>query len=220
MARAKAIRILSAVALIVACASHAYGDAITFSQPTAPYVDSTCLLPISASGGLTFLEGCNRTLSFSELVAAEAPGPFGWGDPPDTEGPITTVLRHLFTRDSLTITLSDPAWTLGFEVASNRILGDAIEVTFFDSDGNSHAAIARSVEAGHALLFAAQTTDVPFASVLIESPIFETFWIGRIRIGDEVVVPEPSMAALAMLGLLATLRRRRCGRAGRPKPEA
>jgi hypothetical protein len=210
MARLQASRVLSAVALMMTVAAPAAANVITFSQPTAQYIDSTCLLPIAPVGGLTSIEGCDRTVWFSDLVAAEAPGPFGWGDAPDTEGPISTVLRHLFTRGPLTVTLSEPAWTLGFEVASNRILGDTIAATFFDLDGNPHASIARTVEAGHALLFAAQTTDVPFTSVRIDSPIFETFWVGRIRIGDEIEeVPEPSLAVLCGVGVLAVLGARR-----------
>jgi hypothetical protein len=186
---------------VTAFATSARADAIAILQPTAEYTGATCLIPITASGGLTFLEGCGETIFFSSLVASESPGPFGWGGPPDTEGGDPTVLRHLFFRDSLSFTLTEPMSILGFEVGSNRILGDPIEVTFFDTFGQAHGSVVRTVEAGHALLFAAQSTDLRFTGASIRSGVGDSFSIARIRVG-RTAVPEPSMLALGVVAVM------------------
>lgn len=191
------------IVVVIACASSAHADVIEISQPTADYIGGTCLMPITAPGSVTFLEGCGETITFSSLLGVDSSRPHGWGGPPDTEGEDPTVLRHLFFRDSLSFTLTEPVSILGFEVGSVRILGDPIEVTFFDTFGRAYATISRTVEAGHALLFAAESTDLLFAGVTIRSGVGDSFSIARIRVGH-ATVPEPSVWALAIVAVVGS----------------
>lgn len=212
-------RVALASLVVLAGTTAASAAPLVYTQPTADYINATCMMPIPVVGpdfagppvgiaaSLDSLQGCGQTLTFSDAVNAEFTAPDSWGEPPDTEGQNPATVRHLAFPNALTLMLSSPIDIVGFEVGTESLLGDVIVVTFFDAFDQPGLTITRTVSAGHALLFAAQSDGAPFASVRVESAAGNGFSLARIRVGAPLV-PEPSLMALLALGGLGWLRRR------------
>ncbi|MDQ2713258.1 MAG: PEP-CTERM sorting domain-containing protein, partial [Acidobacteriota bacterium] len=136
-----------------------------------------------------------------------------WGSPPATE---TATPRVGYTDglSTLTISLSKPASTFGFEIEPDAPAAEETTADFYS--GSKRAGVIDLFPNGTsgALLFAASTSTNPFTSVVITNLAPDDFAIARQRftLASASTVPEPSSLFLlgsSLLGAVAFLRRSR-----------
>jgi PEP-CTERM motif len=187
--------------LALMASSAALADFVPITQPDAAYLSATTLLPVSAPDFdvVSSLSDATETVTFDvDLVALTVPTSWtSWGSPPSTESAIPRVLwSNGFT--SLAITLSAPAFTVGFEAQPNTSVPSILTATFLNS-GSVVGSIPLTVDGnGGALLFAATTSTSPFNEVDLNST--DDFAIAQVRYAIAQVVPEPESLALMLLG--------------------
>jgi len=186
------------------------GTVSFFLQPTAAYVSSTTLLPITDPEGsiLTSISDSHLTISF---VSGGSPLPMDvsvtpdswatWGAPPNTESSTPTVVHP--DDPALTTVLfqfSSALTTFGIEVEPDDTSAAHDITATFLSNGTSVGVLQRSVDGnGGALLFAG--TGDGFDSVEVSSDI--DFAAAQFRYSLAPAVPEPSSGLLVVAGAAA-----------------
>ena len=186
-------------------ASPAFGQFSAISTPTAGYTGSTILIPITGAnfGEITSLTDGTQTLTFSGNVSRRTVPGGGWGtwaSPPFTESGTPRVVYADAT--SLTITLSLPRKTFGFEVEPNLPGPYDISVDFRNG-GTSLGTVTQSISgASGARLAAASSSTTPITSVVITAPGGANgFAMAQFRYGSERGTTGP--AAVPALGPVA-----------------
>jgi hypothetical protein len=177
-------------------------------NPDAAYQSSTTKIDISAIPDLSFLNSVSDgflTFSFSTIVSKrQVPiSWFRWGSPPKAESSTPAVL---FTegQNSLTLNLSSPITTFGFELMPN--FGPSIfnYTADFYQDSTLIGTITRQVSApDNSRLFAATAVCSPFNKVIINIAAgqdSEGFGIAQIRYA---FAPQPAQLTrgIDILGL-------------------
>jgi hypothetical protein len=199
-------------------------------QPTGAYTGSTALIPVSGADdtNVGFVSDGTLTVSFAVTGGSACGGgpstcmlienvPTGWatwGSPPNTESSTPTVLWSNGVTD-LTMTLSTPVATFGFEAEPNLFQTDPMTANFYDSSNTLLGTINLNVNGnGGALLFAASVTGDTIASVELSDGNFNDFAIANPRYAlPAAPVPEPASMLLLGTGLaglgLRKLRRKK-----------
>jgi hypothetical protein len=186
------------------------------STPAAVYAGGTASIAIANPEGaaVTALTAGGQTITFSSSMTALTVGGVGgwgfWGSPPDTESATPRVLATPANETSLTIALSAPVNTFGFEIEPANSGGFPptpflFNATFLNGT-NTLGAVSRSVTFNGAMLIAATST-TPITSVRITAPATAGGWaIAQFRSGNVPTalasVPALSPAALVALALL------------------
>jgi hypothetical protein len=201
-------RLHAAVCLLIAGASPALAQFTTVATPTAGYTSSTTVLTISPANGTAVpsIVSGSQTVSFSPSpIARTVPGGgwSTWGSPPNTESATPRVLAASGAA-SMTITLSQPVSTFGFEVEPNNFGLHTITATFMGGAATL-GTITLSVNGNAGALLAAAMSTPSITSVVISAPTAGGFAIAQVRFALANVtasiptVGAPGMAGLAML---------------------
>jgi hypothetical protein len=190
----------------------AFGQFSPISTPTSTYTGATTLIPITAADGtsLTSLTNGTQTITLSAPFFAESPpslywGP--WGSPPNTESSTPRILANPTPVTSVTLNLSLPSTTFGFEIQPN------IWDTFTVSANFYHGAtllgtVSQSISGDAGALLAAASSTTPITSVVITIPADANgFAMAQFRYFPQASPPPPavptlSTAAVGTLGLL------------------
>jgi len=186
----------------------AFGQFTPISTPTASYNGGTLLVPVTAPNFAVSSSVTNgsQTVAFSAtLQARTVPGSWAtWDSPPNTEGNKPRVLAEVTgTTSSLTLTLSVPATTFGFEVEPNA--GTHSISADFRSGTTSLGTITRTVNGSSGARLFAATSTTPITSVVLTVPVAAGgFALAQVRTNAGVVtgIPASGSAALCSLALL------------------
>jgi hypothetical protein len=192
------------VALLLVGASPAVADLILI--PDATYTGSTSKIPMPAAGSVvgSVTDG-TQTVTFSTTLQAGQTEL--WGIPPNVEQALPGVVLFHNTPGDLTLTLSSPVRTFGFELANNAFAPLLVTATFRQG-ATVVETDQRMLDAqGDGLLFAV-TEAVPFDNVVISAPdASKGYAIAQLRYSQNelTAVPEPSSLALLVLGAAGLL---------------
>lgn len=180
------------------------------TSPTAAYTANTTLLSTPTGSNINSAAGGGQTASFSAPLTGSLVGSLGgwtvWGTPPDTETATPNVLATAFfpVVTSMTITLSSPANTFGFELEPANATtfptptAHSITVTFYNGSTPLQV-LTRAVTYNSARLFAL-SSPTPITSVQISSPTQAGgFAVGRFRSGN-VLLSDSGVVAIPALG--------------------
>jgi len=155
------------------------------SNPTAAYINSTNLLPISVPDFtiITFVSNATQTVSFSPpMEALTVPASWAtWNSPPYTESNTPRVLWSTGSF-SVTITLSNPVSIFGFETEPNPFAVHTIAATFMNGT-TVIGTVSREINGHAGALLAAASSGLPITSVRIVSDA--DFAIAQIRAGSK-----------------------------------
>ena len=197
----------------------AFGQFFPISTPTVQYTSSTASVPIAVPD-LTLIgsvTGGGQTVTFpAALTAATVPSGWNfWGSPPNTESSTPRVVFTDPTVTSVTLTLSAPANTFGFEVEpSNRgttfpapPTQYAISATFLNGS-TVLGTVTRAIPEDGALLEAASSV-TPITSVVVTAPLAAGgFALAQFRFGNGIIgapstaipaLDTPALSALSMM---------------------
>lgn len=195
----------------------ACGQFYAISSPTSAYTGTTTTVPVSASdnSSLASISLGAQVITFSNPVIAQTVGVNwnDWGSVPNTEGNTPRILTAI-DQTGLTLTLSSPVNTFGFEIEPFNInpsppgppVAFGITATFLNGS-TVLGTVSRSILYNGALLEAA-SSHTPITSVRISSPVGAGgFALARIRFGvvvleGSVSVPAVSTSVFCGLGLL------------------
>jgi hypothetical protein len=182
------------------------------STPTAQYTSLTTLVPVTAShlDTTSAVSGGGQTLTLSSSVTVFSFGSIWtvWGAPPNTEGNPAKVLGTATNQTALTITLSSPSNTFGFEMEPVNAGGPySLSVSFYAGAvllGTSTQSVAYNA----ARLFALSSA-TPITSVQISAPLSAGgFGMAQFRFGNAIVgAPTPAVPTLGLpeLGALSLM---------------
>ena len=189
-------------AVAVACSS-LRADFVMTARPNATYLSRSTLLDFTDPDFTLVgaVSGSGETLTYDNtLEEFTVPGTWNtWNHPPVVE---TATPRVGDTAgDSLTITLSRPASTFGFELEPDSLTTDEVTAAFFS--GSTPVGTIDAFPNGNAgaLLYAASSSTNPFTSVLITDLAGNDFAIARQRF--TLATPEPAPLILVGSILLA-----------------
>lgn len=179
----------------------------TFSSPAPPYTTATTVITFSNpnGGSVSSISGGGQTVTFSTAVLAETVPGGGWatwGAPPNTESATPRVLAA-FGATSLTLTLSAPVSTFGFEVEPDAFASVPITATFMNG-ATVLGTVTRTINGNAGALLAAASDSTPITSVVITAPSgADGFAIAQVRSGATFIssAPVPPTIVLAVLGL-------------------
>lgn len=214
--------VTAALLLGLATSLPAIGQITQVSTPTAPYISGTTLLGITPanSASVTSLTNGTQTLTFSGTMTAGTVGVnwSTWGSPPNTESATPRVVQAVSGVLPLTISLSSPTTTFGFEVEPNNNGTYSISVAYYNG-ATLLGTVTRSVAGSFGALLAAGTSGgSPITSVVITADAGAGgLALAQFRYaGSAVVVPALSTSALCGLAMLlaaagSLLARRRNG---------
>jgi hypothetical protein len=174
--------------------------------PDATYTSNTTKIPLPASGTVVnSLTNGTQTVTFSSSLQAGQTE--NWGILPNVEQVLPGVVLFHANSDDLTLTLSSPIHTFGFELANTAFASLQVTATF--RQGTTIVETdQRTLDAqGNGLLFAG-TESSPFDNVVISAPdANKGYAIAQIRYSPNELsaVPEPSglvLWGIAVAGLL------------------
>jgi hypothetical protein len=184
--------------LLLLLASPTWADIILV--PDLTYLEDTNKIPISGPSPTSALTDGMQTVRFSNPLAIT---PFlPWGIPPDVEAADPGKVLFQPTAAPVTLTLSSPVRTFGFELANDAYA--ALQVTATFRLGTSVVEIDQRMLAsgGSALLFAV-TEPTFFDNVVISAPDASIgYAVAQVRYSPDALIsfiPEP--ASLTLLGL-------------------
>jgi hypothetical protein len=217
-------RMLVAGFVAMLASAPVFAQFVTYSTPTAPYTGSTTLMAIPGANfsTTTTLTDGTETLTFSATVGVRTVPGGGWAtwaSPPNVESATPKVLAVTTGLTSMTITLSTPSNTFGFEFEPNNGT-QAITVTYYNG-ATVLGSIPLTVDySSGARLFAANST-TPITHVVIAVPAGASgFAMAQFRYGTPppaaaTAVPTLSewglivLSGLLTLGAIFVLRRQR-----------
>ena len=178
------------------------------SSPTALYTSQTTVITFANPdlSTVTSITGGGQTVTFSGSTVTARTVPSGgwgtWASPPNTESATPRVLAAV-NATTLTLTLSAPASTFGFEVEPNA--GTVLITATFMNGSTVVGTVSRTITGTAGALLAAGTSGTPITSVVITAPAGASgFAIAQVRSGFTVLsnVPAPPTITLAVLGLV------------------
>jgi hypothetical protein len=182
-------------------------------MPTPSYTGSTTLIPITVPDNtpvtsLTSTDG-KETITLSTAFSAQTVG-IGfftwstWGSPPNTESSTPRILAYFNPITSVTLTLSLPASTFGFEIEPDQIGLFPVSVSFYNGS-TLLGTVQRNINGNAGALLTAASSTTPITSVAIAIPADALgFAMAQFRYAQVIppTVPALSTAALGALGLL------------------
>lgn len=199
---------------LVATSGTTQAGLIPISQPTADYISSTTVIPITVSDftDVSSLSDGNLTISFSDVMHARTvPFSWGtWGSPPDTESSTPRILTSNLIFDqpnptTRTFTFSQPLSIFGLEAEPLFFGLFTMTLEFFNGDDLVGSITRDANGLAGALLFAGLATggDV-FTKAVLTTTDTEGFGTAQYRyaLAQVQVVPEPSSLALVTIGPL------------------
>jgi hypothetical protein len=177
------LRICSAVLLFL-LADAAQAAFTRISIPTATYTGSTTLLPVTAVDYSTVnsVSAGGQTVTFSipmEAISVPNGGWLTWNSPPNTESGVPKVLGTQ-GAGSVTLTLSNPATTFGFEAEPDPFAVYTITAVFLHNT-TVIGTISLAINGNGGALLEAASSDQTITSVQISSNA--DFAIAQIRSG-------------------------------------
>ena len=178
-------RAVSIAALfLVLLAAQAHADITIIPQPDAAYLNSTTKIDVASVPDFTlldFITDGTLTVTFDNAVDKRTvPDSWlTWSAPPEAESATPAVLFQW--SNSMTMDLSLPVTTFGFELEPNPFSTENFEVDFiFLSGPTVVGTISLSVEGfAGSRLFAATTQDLPFDQIIISGT--SDFAIAQVR---------------------------------------
>lgn len=198
------------MSLLGLAATSAFAQFTQISSPDAPYTSSTTLIPITAANGMagvTSVTAGSQTITLSTGLSAAQVGVVGWAtwnSPPNAETATPKVLARYTTLASLTLTLSTPATTFGFELEPNTFGVFPISVAFM-SGATTLGTVTRSPNgASGSLLFAASSSTPITGAVITATGGGNGYAIAQFRYAAPIVssVPTLGTAGVCSLGTL------------------
>ena len=173
-----------AALFLVLLAAQANADITVIPQPDAAYLSSTTKIDFASVPDFTLLDSITDgtlTVTFDNPVDKRTV-PSGWqtwSAPPDAESATPAVLYQGLT--SMTLDLSLPVTTFGFELEPNPFSTEDFDVEFvFLSGPTVVGTISLSVDGfAGSRLFAATTQDLPFDQIVISGT--SDFAIAQVR---------------------------------------
>jgi hypothetical protein len=157
---------------------------------------------------LTSLTNGTQTITLSTaFIAQTVPSVVWgtWGSPPNTESSTPRILASTTAVTSVTLTLSLPSTTFGFEIEPNVYNTFTVSVDFYNGS-TLLGTVSRTINGNAgALLAAASGTTTPITSVVITTPASANgFAMAQFRYAkaNPPTIPTLSTAALSALGLL------------------
>lgn len=164
----------------------AWGQFVTFSQPTSLYTSTTTLVNTpGAAPDFTLVPSATdgiRTFTFSpSLSARTVPGGgwLTWGSPPNTEGSTPRVLFNT-SVSPLVITMDQPVAIFGVEIEPN-LFGTFLTTATFKNGATVVGTVSRNITGAAGALLAAASACASFTSVEISAPGAGGFAIARLR---------------------------------------
>ncbi|MGB9458131.1 MAG: hypothetical protein WCB12_18920 [Bryobacteraceae bacterium] len=185
----------------------AFGQFVSIAYPIPAYTGSTTVIPITVTDGTSVpsLTDGTQTITFSTaLHAATVPTSWQtWGSPPYTESSTPRVLTD-FGATSLTLTLSVPAHTLGFEIESDAFAIVPFTANFY-SGGTLLGTVSITVNGHAGALLAGGSDRATITSVVVTTTAAAGgFAMAQLRYGSVSLVgtPAPSSIFTGGLGML------------------
>ena len=169
----------------------AFGQFAPIASPTAAYTGSTTLIPITGSDGTavpSITDGTQTIMFSSALSAATVPsgGWATWGAPPNTESSTPRVLTN-FTTNTLTMTLSVPSHTFGFEIEPDSFGAFLITANFYNGS-TLLGTVSRTVNGDAGALLAAGSDTTTITSVVITAASGANgFAVAELRYGSTIL---------------------------------
>jgi hypothetical protein len=196
---------------LVIAAIPAFAQFTPVSTPAGSYTSSTTLLAITPPNGtsLSSLTDGTQTVSLSTALSAQTVPGGGWstwGAPPNTESSTPRVLARYSALTSLTLTLSVPATTFGFEIEPNTFAAFSITATFLNG-ATTLGSVTRTVNGSAGALLAAASSTTPITSVELTVPSGANgFAIAQLRYSTAssgpTAIPTLNTAGMCGLGML------------------
>jgi hypothetical protein len=191
----------------------AFGQLYQISQPTSGYTSATTLVPITAPDGtvLTSLTDGTQTVTLgfiapgSSVFEAHTVGGGGWstwGAPPATESSTPRVVGSYTSVTSLTLALSVPSRTFGFEIEPDTLSNFTISAAYY-SGGTLLGTISQSINGHGGALLAAGSSNLPITAVVITAPSGANgFAMAQFRYGSTTLAtPVPALSTTVMMSL-------------------
>lgn len=205
-------KVLLPLALV---AAPAFGQLTQISQPTTTYTSTTTLVPITVADGtvVTSITNGAETIglgsiapntSFFTARSIPSGGWTSWGSPPNTESSTPRVVGEDIQVTSLTLTLSAPVTTFGFEIEPDSFVSSTINAAYY-SGGTLLGTISQSINGHAGALLVAGSSTLPITSVVITAPAGASgFAMAQFRYAGLVsgAVPTLNTASIVGLGLL------------------
>ena len=185
----------------------AFGQFSPILTPTLSYTGSTTLIPITApdTTPLTSLTDGTETITLSTAFSAETVPDLDWatwGSPPNTESSTPRILANFTPVTSVTLTLSLPASTFGFEIEPDQVGSFLVNVNFYNGS-TLLGTVSRNISGNAGALLTAASATARITSVVITIPAgADGFGMAQFRYATAIPVPTLSTAALGALGLL------------------
>jgi hypothetical protein len=190
----------------LAAALPASAQFYVISTPTAQYTGNTTVLPIVAANfaSVASLTAGGQTVTFTPSLTAASIGTGWnfWGAPPNTESSTPRLLETDPGVTTVTLALSAPATTFGFELDPANVAGSPFSMTAtFLNGATTVGTITRTIAFNGALLMAGSSA-TPITSVVITAPgAAGGFAIAQLRFGNVLLAPVSTVPALGTAGL-------------------
>jgi hypothetical protein len=205
-------RFAKCISLLGLAAPSAFAQFTQISLPDAAYTSTTTLIPITAANGtmnVASLTAGSQTLTLSTGLRVGEVGVSGWStwnNPPDAETATPKVLARDTTLASLTLTLSTPTTTFGFELEPNTFGVFPFTVTFMNGS-TTLGTVTRSPDgSAGSLLFAATSSTPITGAVLTATGGGNGYAIAQFRYNSTPPAqPVPTLGEWGMIGLAVLL---------------